>query len=76
MDILPNEVNVVDFGAVQVNDKAMKVITIANSGKFPFDFKWDYQRHPNVILTPGIPPSSVSNMFAYMRSYWNSKSRG
>jgi hypothetical protein len=53
MEIVPSEINVIDFGAVQVNDKAMKVITISNTGKFPFDFKWDYQRHPNVSLSPG-----------------------
>lgn len=54
MPIAPGEANVVDFGSVQVNDKIVKIITIDNSGKFPFDFKWDYQRHPNVSLTPGI----------------------
>lgn len=49
-----NDANVIDFGAVQVNDKSVKIITIDNSGKFPFDFKWDYQRHPNISLSPGI----------------------
>ena len=86
MDVAPNEVNMVDFGAVQVNDRAMKVITIANSGKFPFDFKWDYQRHPNVTLSPGIFSIFLrfsSLLFKYFRavthplhSNWNSESRG
>jgi hypothetical protein len=53
MELSSTDVNFIDFGLVQVNDRAVKSLSINNASKFPFDFKWDYQKNPALIITPG-----------------------
>ena len=36
----PGIPNAVDFGKVHINDVAVKTITLSNSGRYNFDFKW------------------------------------
>ncbi|ETO64005.1 hypothetical protein F444_18403 [Phytophthora nicotianae P1976] len=38
--LIPAPGNVLDFGAVRVNEEAQRFVVIHNSGKFNFDFKW------------------------------------
>lgn len=38
--------NVLDFGAVKVNEEAQRLIVIHNSGKFNFDFNWTVTKQP------------------------------
>ncbi|KAL4085786.1 hypothetical protein PRIC1_014796 [Phytophthora ramorum] len=38
--LVPGSGNVLDFGAVRVNEEANRSIVIYNSGKFNFDFNW------------------------------------
>ncbi|KAG3249966.1 Hydrocephalus-inducing [Phytophthora idaei] len=38
--LIPGPGNVLDFGAVRVNEEAQRFVVIHNSGKFNFDFNW------------------------------------
>ncbi|KAK1936582.1 Hydrocephalus-inducing protein [Phytophthora citrophthora] len=38
--LLPGPGNVLDFGALRVNEEAQRSVVIHNSGKFNFDFSW------------------------------------
>jgi hydrocephalus-inducing protein len=45
-DLSPSGTNFVDFGIVQVNERATKRVVIANSGAFSFDFNWTIGMQP------------------------------
>ena len=39
---LSNEgVNSINLGSVEINEESIRCITIFNSGKFNFDYKWE-----------------------------------
>ncbi|EGZ27382.1 hypothetical protein PHYSODRAFT_470288 [Phytophthora sojae] len=44
--LLPGPGNVLDFGAVRVNEEAHRSVVIHNSGKFNFDFNWSVAKQP------------------------------
>ncbi|XP_078688637.1 hydrocephalus-inducing protein-like [Branchiostoma floridae x Branchiostoma belcheri] len=53
--LTPQGLNQVNFGQVQIYEKAVRTIHIVNNGKFTFDFNWtkEQQRNPEtVIITP------------------------
>ncbi|KAE9352056.1 Hydrocephalus-inducing protein [Phytophthora rubi] len=44
--LFPGPGNVLDFGAVRVNEEAQRSVVIHNSGKFNFDFNWSVAKQP------------------------------
>ncbi|KAG1683786.1 hypothetical protein DVH05_013126 [Phytophthora capsici] len=48
--LLPGPGNVLDFGAVRVNEEAQRSVVVHNSGKFNFDFSWTLAK-PSAAFT-------------------------
>jgi len=42
----------VDFGPTQINEKVVRQVVVANSGKFPLDFEWRTQKHRALTILP------------------------
>ena len=56
IELFPDQINEVSFGAVEVNEKSIRNMFIVNSGKFNFDYNWSFvsgdgSRYP-VSVTP------------------------
>lgn len=48
----PGVPNVLDFGRVHLNDRAIRTIVLANSGRYNFDFKWASPASRFLSVTP------------------------
>ncbi len=44
----------VDFGTVQLNERAVKRVALINSGKFSFDFHWTVPKSKVLEITPEL----------------------
>jgi len=40
----------VDFSGVHINEKAIKLVTLSNNGKFSMDYKFDHNLHRNSMV--------------------------
>eukprot|EP00667_Euglena_gracilis_P000008 EG_transcript_8 len=50
----PGVPNVLDFGRVHLNDRAIRTIVLANSGRYNFDFKWASPASRFLSVTPAM----------------------
>lgn len=52
MPLAPRSTNPVDFGQVIVNERAVKTLSLINTGSLAYDYVWDVGTNPRITVTP------------------------
>lgn len=52
LPLAPRATNPVDFGQVIVNERAVKTLSLINTGSLAYDFVWDCGTNPRIAIKP------------------------
>lgn len=69
MDLVPSAPNPVDMGRVLINERAVKQVSIVNSGNVNLEFQWNTGENPRVAVKPDSGKVRKGERFVCELSY-------